>query len=179
MIFSLFRKDQRRVTIGTLYERVAAASRVPGLYLSLGIPDTLEGRFESLALHMILVLRALKPLPEPANDVAADLTDALFAELDAALREMGVGDTTVPKRMKKMAGAFYGRAQAYDGPLDSGDEAGLALALGRNVTGDDLPATGLARYALATDRLLKAIDLDTILKQGPAFPEPETFKEGA
>ncbi|WP_112663577.1 ubiquinol-cytochrome C chaperone family protein [Microvirga flavescens] len=179
MIFSLFRKDERRVTIGTLYTRVAEASRGAGLYLALGVPDTLEGRFESLSLHMILVLRALRRLPPPADDVAADLTDALFSDLDAALREMGVGDTTVPKRMKTMASAFYGRAQAYDAPLDSGDEAALALALAKNVTADDQPATALARYALAADSLLKTADLDTILKQGPAFPQAETFKEGA
>lgn len=179
MILSLFRKDPRRTTIARLYERVATASREPGLYASLGIPDTLEGRFESLSLHVILVLRALRGLPAPADDVAKDLTDAFFRDMDASLREMGIGDTVVPKRMKKLAAAFYGRAQAYDGPLNAADEEALAAALGRNAQGADAPAAALARYALAADRVLKTADLDSMLETGPVFPKPETFAEEA
>ncbi len=136
-IFNLFRKDPRRATIAKLYQRIADASRNPGLYGTLGIPDTVEGRFESVSLHTILVLRALRDLPPPADDVAKDLTDAFFQDIDASLREMGIGDTVVPKRMKKLAAAFYGRAHAYDGPLDAVDEPALALALGRNAVGSD------------------------------------------
>jgi cytochrome b pre-mRNA-processing protein 3 len=175
VIFSLFRKDPRRTTIASLYKRVATASREPGLYASLGIPDTLEGRFEALSLHMILLLRALRELPPPADEVAKDLTDAFFRDMDASLREMGVGDTVVPKRMKKIAESFYGRAHAYDGPLNEGDEVGFALALGRNAYGSEAPATPLARYALAADRGLKSVDLDALLETGRAFPKPEDF----
>ena len=175
MIFSLFRKDPRRTTIAALYTRIATASRAPGLYAALGIPDTLEGRFEALSLHMVLALRALRGLPHPADEVAKDLTDAFFRDMDASLREMGVGDTVVPKRMKKVAASFYGRAHAYDAPLDAADEAGLAEALGRNTYGGEAPADPLARYALAADRSLKTVDLDTLLDSGPAFPAPETF----
>lgn len=178
MIFSLFRKDPRRTIIATLYKRIATASRAPGLYAALGIPDTLEGRFEALSLHMVLALRALRGLPQPADEVAKDLTDAFFRDMDASLREMGVGDTVVPKRMKKIAESFYGRAHAYDAPLNGADEAGLALALGRNVYGSEAPATPLARYALATDRGFKTVDLDTLLEAGPVFPETETFAYG-
>ena len=175
MIFSLFRKDPRRTTIAALYKRIAMASRTPGLYAALGIPDTLEGRFEALSLHMVLALRALRELPPPADEVAKDLTDAFFRDMDASLREMGVGDTVVPKRMKKIAESFYGRAQAYDAPLNGSDEAGLALALGRNAYGSEAPATPLARYALAADQGLKAVNLDTFLETGPFFPAPEAF----
>lgn len=178
MVFSLFRKDPRRTTIATLYKRIATASRAPGLYAALGIPDTLEGRFEALSLHMVLALRALRGLPQPADEVAKDLTDAFFRDMDASLREMGVGDTVVPKRMKKIAESFYGRAHAYDPPLNGADEEGLALALGRNVYGSEAPATPLARYALATDRGFKTVDLDTLLEAGPVFPETETFAYG-
>ncbi|MBM6582102.1 ubiquinol-cytochrome C chaperone family protein [Microvirga sp. BT689] len=163
------------MTIASLYKRVATASREPGLYASLGIPDTLEGRFEALSLHMIMLLRALRELPPPADEVAKDLTDAFFQDMDASLREMGVGDTVVPKRMKKIAESFYGRAHAYDGPLNEGDEAGFALALGRNAYGSEAPATPLARYALAADRGLKSVKLDALLETGPAFPKPEEF----
>jgi cytochrome b pre-mRNA-processing protein 3 len=175
VIFSLFRKDPRRTIIATLYKSVATASREPGLYASLGIPDTVEGRFEALSLHMILLLRALREMPPPADEVAKDLTDAFFQDMDASLREMGVGDTVVPKRMKKIAESFYGRAQAYDGPLNASDEAELASALGRNAYGSEAPATGLARYALAADQGFGGVDLDALLKTGPAFPKPEAF----
>ena len=131
VIFSLFRKDPRRVAIAALYARIATASRAPGLYAALDIPDTLEGRFESLSLHMVLSLRALRNLPAPADDVAKDLTDAFFQDMDASLREMGVGDTVVPKRMKKVAESFFGRALTYDPALNGDDEAALAEALGR------------------------------------------------
>lgn len=175
MIFRLFRKDPRQIMVATLFERVAAASRQPDLYLGLGVPDTVEGRFEALSLHLVLALRALRRLPPPADEVAKDLTDALFRELDASLREMGVGDTVVPKRMKKLAEAFFGRAQAYDAPLATRDEAALAAALGRNVTGGEAPAWALARYALAADRDLAAADLDTILRNGFGFPPSAAF----
>lgn len=179
MIFSLFRKDPRRTAIALLYKRIATASRAPGLYSSLGVPDTLEGRFECLSLHMVLALRALRGLPAPADEVAKDLTDAFFRDMDASLREMGVGDTVVPKRMKKLASSFYGRAQAYDSPLDQANEALLAEALARNVYGSEAPAGALARYAFEADRALKALDLDTILNEGPAFPAAEPFAEEA
>lgn len=177
MIFSLFRKDPRRTAIAGLYARIANSSRNPGLYGALGIPDTLEGRFESLSLHMILSLRALRELPAPADDVAKDLTDAFFRDMDASLREMGVGDTVVPKRMKKVAAAFYGRAQAYDPALNAGDKAALAEALGRNALGSDAPAAALARYAIAADEDLKAVTLDVLLETGPVFPSPEAYAE--
>jgi cytochrome b pre-mRNA-processing protein 3 len=175
LIFNLFRKDPQRIALAKLYQRIADASRNPGLYDALGIPDTIEGRFESLSIHTILMLRALRNLPPPADDVAKDLTDAFFQDLDASLREMGSGDTVVPKRMKKLAAAFYGRAHAYDGPIDAGNEAALAVALGRNAVGSDLPAPALARYVLAADRSLRASDLAGLLGEAHVFPEPATF----
>ena len=174
-MLGLFRKNARRALIATLYERVATASRQPDLYLQLGVPDNLEGRFEALCLHMVLALRGLRRLPAPADDVAKDLTDAFFADLDASLREMGVGDTAIPKRMKKLAEAFYGRAGAYDPPLEGGDKAALAEALRRNVGAPEASVPRLARYALAADRDCRAPDLDTILSRGFPFPPPARF----
>jgi len=179
VIFNFFRKDPRRTVIALLFERIATASRDPGLYGDLGIPDTLEGRFEALSLHMVLALRALRGLPSPADEVGRDLTDAFFRDLDASLREMGVGDTAVPKRMKKLGEAFYGRARVYDAALNATDEGELAVALGRNVMGlepgAEAPARPLARYALAADRAFKASSLDTILEHGFTFPRPGSF----
>ncbi len=186
MILSLFRpimrplfrrSDARRRTIGALHARVNAAARAPGLYRALGVPDTVEGRFEALCLHHVLVLRRLRALPPPAGDVAQDLVDTLFSQLDASLRELGVGDFGVPKRMKKLGRAFYGRAEGYDAALDAGDPDALAQRLARNVLGEDDAgrATGLARYVAASEQALAAFDLDALLTQGPRFPAPEPF----
>jgi hypothetical protein len=103
LLRSLFRRDPRRELVAGLYARVAGAARQRALYADLGVPDTVEGRFEALSVHMVLALRALRHKPDPAGDVARDLTDAFFRDLDASLREMGVGDTAVPKRMKTLA----------------------------------------------------------------------------
>ena len=177
MISSLFRQDRRRTTMAALYERVATASRAPGLYLSLNVPDTVEGRFEALCLHVVLVLRALRGRPAPADEIASGLAEAFFRDIDSVLRESGVGDGKVPKRMKSLVEAFYGRARAYDGPLDSARSADLAEALARNVTAG-APAAGLARYALVADRNLRGQQLDDLLTAGPEFPAPESFLAG-
>lgn len=195
MIAGLFRRrDPRREAITALHERLIAAARRPGLYTRLGVPDTLEGRFESLTLHAVLVLRALHRLPAPAGEVAQDLVNDVFGQLDASLRELGVGDMGVGKRMKKLAQAFYGRAESYAAALDAGGGAGdrdaLAATLARNVAGDvvgyktdERPAApsasmrGLAGYVLACEAALREVSLDDLLASGPALPEPWGFAE--
>lgn len=174
MILRFFKRDPRRELIESLYTRIATASRQPGLYLGAEVPDTVEGRFECLSLHMVLTFRRLRGLPAPANDVGQDLADAFFRSLDQSLREMGVGDLSVPKKMKTLAEAFYGRARAYDPLLDARDEDGLAVSLARNVVGAEEPARRLAAYALEAEALLATQDLDAILAGGPAFPVIET-----
>ncbi|WP_336488510.1 ubiquinol-cytochrome C chaperone family protein [Methylobacterium nigriterrae] len=177
----LRRGDSRRRAIETLHLRINEASRRPPLYTQLGVPDTVEGRFECLTLHVILALRRLNRLPPPAADVAQDLVNSVFLQLDASLRELGVGDFGVPKRMKKLGAAFYGRAGHYDAALDAGDAGALAAALARNVLGRDEPAAaaGLAAYVVASDAALRGADLDTLLGEGPSFPDPAATGEPA
>lgn len=170
MILRFFKRNQSRDLIESVYTRIAMASRHPGLYLSADVPDTVEGRFESLCVHMTLAFRRLRALPAPADDVGRDLVDAFFRALDESLREMGVGDLSVAKKMKPLAEAFYGRARTYDPLLDARDEAGLASALARNVTGGEEPAGRLAAYAMEAEAMLAGQDLDTILATGPVFP---------
>ena len=175
MIGALFRRGgARRRAVEGLHRALNEAARRPGLYLALGVPDTVEGRFEALCLHAYLVLRRLNRLPAPAADVAQDLVNSVFAQLDASLRELGVGDLGVGKRMKKLGAAFYGRAAGYDAALDGGDAAALPAVLARNVLGGapDSEAVGLAAYVRAADAALGAADLDALLGPGPPFPEP-------
>lgn len=171
------RTSPRERLIESLHLRINEAARRPGLYTGLGVPDSLEGRFECLILHVILVLRRLNGLPEPAADVAQDLVNSVFLQLDASLRESGIGDFGVPKRMKKLGAAFYGRAEGYDAALDAGDRTALQAALARNVLGLAEPeaAAGLTAYVLAAAEALSSADLDDLLGPGPRFPQPEAF----
>lgn len=175
MIFSLFRRKPRQTVIDVLYGRIAEAARAPALYAHLGVPDTPDGRLEALTLHAVLVLRRLRALPAPAADAGQDLVDVFFRELERALREMGVGDLSVPKKMKALAKGFYGRAQSYDEALATEDSAPLALALARNVRGDAAPCTGLAAYVRAAELALAGHDLDAILNTDPLFPDAARF----
>ncbi len=139
MIFGLFRSRNRNAEIiGRLYGGLAEAARAPWLYRDLAIPDTVDGRFEALTVHAFLVLRRLGQMPAPADDLAKDLVDAIFRHFDAALREMGVGDISVPKKMKTIASAFFGRSKAYEDAW--GDKAALEQALARNIYGGSPPA---------------------------------------
>ncbi|GEP11540.1 ubiquinol-cytochrome C chaperone family protein [Methylobacterium gnaphalii] len=179
MILGFFRRaESRKRLVAGLHLRIDRAARAPGLYQRLQVPDTVEGRFEAVCLHVYLAMRRLKQLPPPAEDVAQDLINAVFAQFDASLRELGVGDVGVPKRMKKLAQAFYGRASGYDAALDAGDRTALAVALGRNVLGDvDGGQAGpLADYVIAADARLARASLDDLLGEGPLFPPPEDVK---
>jgi len=130
-----------------LYSSAVAAARDPHLYAALGVPDTLDGRFDAIVLYVYLVVRRLTTEP----DMAQAVFDAMFLDMDINLREMGVGDLSVGRRNKAMWEAFHGRSAAYAAVWD--DPAGLAAALGRNIwRGAGVPAgsaDALGRIALA------------------------------
>jgi cytochrome b pre-mRNA-processing protein 3 len=172
MILSLFRNRRAPPSVETVYAGIVAASRAPELYRTAGVPDTVMGRFESLALHMSLALRRLKELPPPADSLAQELVDRFFADLDSALREIGIGDVSVPRKVKKLGQAFYGRLAAYDAALseDAGAED-LEAALARNVL--ETPeqpglAAALARHARGRAAALDAAAFEAFL-DGRAF----------
>lgn len=169
MIFGWFgKRAQRRAPVDALFGRVAEASRQPALYLAGGIADSFEGRFESLALHMFLVLRRLRELPPPAGDLSQELTDACFAYLELGFRNGGVSDIAVPKRMKKIGQMFYGRIRAYEAAFAAPEAEALVEALRRNASPEGSPA--LAAYLHAARTGLAALDLDALLRREPLFP---------
>lgn len=175
MIFSLFRKNTPAPSVERVYADIVAASRAAPLYASAGIPDTVMGRFESLVLHMSLVLRRLGQLPPPADSLAQELVDRFFADLDQALREIGVGDVSVPKKVKKLGQAFYGRLSAYDSALAEGAGAqDLESALARNVLEKpDQPglAAVLAAHVRSANRELENASFEDLL-DGRTFSSP-------
>lgn len=173
--FGRRRPSPTRLLLDRLHAEIVGAVRRPDFYLHYGVPDTFEGRFELLALHAGLVLRRFNAAEAPGPAVAQDLVDTVFAHLDADLREAGVGDITVPKRMKKLCEAFLGRSSAYDSALRLGPEA-LAAALSRNVfAGRGEHGARLARYTEASAVALAAAPLDACLSGPLPFPDPSTI----
>lgn len=137
-------RDLDRAAHG-LYTAIVAQARRPEFYIELGVPDTLEGRFDMIILHAVLLMRRLKREDQAAHDLSQATFDLMFADMDRNLREMGVGDLGVGKRVKKMAQAFYGRLVAYGEGLDQPGEEGLnslACALARNLYAGSEPAPG-------------------------------------
>jgi cytochrome b pre-mRNA-processing protein 3 len=120
-----------RGTIEAIYGMIVAQAREPRFYESLGVADTVNGRFEMIVLHLWMVLRRIRAMPESSRFSQA-LFDYFCSDLDANLRELGVGDLTVPKRMQAFGEAFYGRAAAYDMAIASGPDE-MSKALCRNV----------------------------------------------
>jgi cytochrome b pre-mRNA-processing protein 3 len=127
-----------------LYVSAVAAARDPFLYTGLGVPDTLDGRFDLVGLHAFLVINRLKREPAPGPALAQAVFDAMFSDMDINLREMGVGDLSVGKRVKAMWDAFHGRANAYSAALAVDDRAALESALVRNLWRGAPPPEGSA-----------------------------------
>ena len=183
MIFRLFRRDPQAASIAALYGAIVAQARHPGFYLEYGVPDTPEGRFDLIVLHLALACRRLGRAEGPDQAAARALSQAVFdifcRDMDHNLREMGVGDLGVPKKMQKLGEAFYGRLDAYDRALAAAGDDELAAALRRNVLGEGAPAAAAPRLAayvrVAADRL----DGSAIAELGSgkvgAFPDPATI----
>jgi cytochrome b pre-mRNA-processing protein 3 len=175
MFQSLRRLRQRRETIDRLYGAIVAQARAPAFYADLDVPDTLSGRFDMMVLHVYLVYRRLAA--ESATRVAGQaLFDRFCADMDGTLRERGIGDLAVPRKMRAIGEAFYGRARVYDAALGAADDAALVAALERNVFGEaaGLAARGrrLAAYVRRTEAVLAQASAAAIVDGSLVFPEP-------
>jgi cytochrome b pre-mRNA-processing protein 3 len=209
MILKLFRSSSPAAKIGDLYGAIVAQARTPAFYmepgtelgmgggmgaaLGYGVPDTLEGRFDLIVLHLVLVLfqigdRAAPMPPAGKTEVQArtgrvvgqGLFDEFCRDLDDNLREMGVGDLTVPKKMRGFAEAFYGRQAAYVAALAANDQRELENALARNIFGETKAGAGPARLAAYVRAVLVQFNaqgqdaFEAALWRGAlAFPKPE------
>ena len=158
-----------------LYVAAVAEARQPIFYVEYGVPDTVDGRFDLIVLHVYLFLRQLNQLAlrdggaaesVQAGQFAQSLFDIMFSDMDRSLREMGVSDISIGKRVKHMVKAFYGRAAAYDEGL-TGPDTVLRDALERNLFGTVQPSqnqlAAMAEYIrYQADYLAKASDQDTL-----------------
>jgi cytochrome b pre-mRNA-processing protein 3 len=157
-----------------LYGAAVAAARQPYFYAVLGVPDTLDGRFDLLSLFAFLLIERLRSEPERGPALAQAVFDAMFSDMDVNLREMGVGDLSVGKKIRAMWEAFHGRAIAYAKPLTSGDEGELAAAIARNVWRGAAPPSGspaaLARLVVAGHAALARQSLAALAEGKVSFP---------
>jgi cytochrome b pre-mRNA-processing protein 3 len=172
MILGFFRKNNaNRAIVERQYGILTTAARQKAFYRSANVPDTVMGRFEMLSVVMILYFRRCGKAPAVAKDISQEIVDAFFQDLDHSMRELGIGDQGVPKRMKKLASMFYGRADSYGKALDAHDVDALAAAMKRNFhpqTPDStLSMLRLANYMMEADLALDAI-ADAALERGEA-----------
>ncbi len=201
-----FKQDPQEARARALYERIVAQARQPGFYRDCGVPDTVDGRFESIALHVFLVLHRLKADPGDTEALGQALFDVMFQDMDQNLRELGAGDMGVGPRVKRMAQGLYGRIAAYEAGLkgpgagpgaDSGPDSGpnsgteLEAALRRNLFGTVSPAPeqvqAMAAYLrAAVDALTQWEPLGEPLgepakleAEGPEFGPPPRVSPGA
>ena len=165
-------KDRRR-SARDLYQSVVLQARRPEFYLNCGVSDSVDGRFDMIALHAFLLLHRLKRDHERTADLAQNFFDTMFEDMENNLREMGAGDLGVSRRVKAMAKAFYGRIAAYEAGLAGGDEI-LADALLRNLfrqRGPEDPGA-MCRYMRAEAEALDAMDVERLLEGEVAFGPP-------
>ena len=168
--FRLGQRRQRDLMVDALYAKAVAQARQPVFYTRLSVPDTIDGRFDLLSLHMFLLLHRLGGEGTDAKALSQGLFDLMFNDMDRSLREMGVSDMSVGKRVKEMARALYGRIDAYEPVLDDRDQ--LAQALARNLyRGADVAdghALTVARYVQNQVTSLAALDLAHLTDQASA-----------
>jgi cytochrome b pre-mRNA-processing protein 3 len=175
MIFGLFgKKNNNQAIVDRQYQLLTSAARMPAFYEHLGVPDTVMGRFEMLSTVMILFFRRTRASQTSGQEIAQEIVDAFFEDIDYSIRELGIGDNTVPKRMKKLAGMFYGRLEAYSKAMDADDVQSLAVALCRNIhpkAADAIDMRGLADWMVAAEAHLSAQTEDTIATGSATLPD--------
>jgi cytochrome b pre-mRNA-processing protein 3 len=171
MIFQLFRRTRDDPSIASLYGAIVAQARAKALYQRFGVPDTVNGRLEMILLHVVLLLRRLNDEPNGAPWGQA-VFDLFCQDMDDNLREMGVGDLAVPKEMRRIGEAFYGRQAAYIGALASSDPQALVEVLKRNVLEGGEGARVLAGYVRAAVQGLAARDINELRLGNLGFPDP-------
>jgi cytochrome b pre-mRNA-processing protein 3 len=174
------REGPETATAAALYGAIVTQARSPALYAGMGVPDTVAGRFEMVVLHLVLLLEALEAGGEEAQGVGQAVFDHFCTDMDRSLRELGIGDLGVPRRMRQIGEAFYGRAAAYSAAIAGRSLPGLADALERNILPHEpAAAEALARYTLAARDALAAAAPAALLAAALPFPQAAAFAAAA
>ncbi len=175
------RQSSQADSIEAIYGAIVAQARIPAFYADFGVPDTVDGRFDMLVLHLFLFLHRLGGQTGPHSGIGQGIFDRFCRDLDANLREMGVGDLTVPRKMQHFAEAYYGRSAVYERALANADHNAATLAIARNIFGQDFPRSGsqrLSDYMFSAAAALAAISEVALTRGNFTFPNPAPL-EGA
>ncbi|MES1155884.1 MAG: ubiquinol-cytochrome C chaperone family protein [Pseudorhodoplanes sp.] len=180
MIFSLFSRDRQESTIRALYGTIVAQARTPSFYSGYDVPDTVNGRFDMIVLHLALFLDRMEAGTEPMRELGQKVFDLFCREMDGHFREAGVSDLKVPKEMRSMAEAFYGRRSVYREALAAPDQKALELALARNIYQERPSATeGAARLAAYVRAASQSLSRENEPEKGQlAWPDPAAISAG-
>ena len=168
-------RRQRQTVAAKLYNDLVAHARHPAFYISFGVPDSMLGRFEMICLHAFLLFRRLGKTDNSGKELAQTVHDLMFADFDRSLREQGIGDMGIGKRVKKLARNLYGRIAAYETGL-AGGGAKLTEALRRNLyasaTASDDQLAAMIAYI---EDAIEALDIQQtfdIMSGSVIFPHP-------
>ncbi|MQB43525.1 ubiquinol-cytochrome C chaperone [Rhizobium sp. ICMP 5592] len=177
MIFGLFRKrNHNQIIVVRQYGVLTAMARQPVFYTDYDVPDTVMGRFELLSAVMILFFRRTRSSATSGQELAQEIIDAFFEDIDYSIRELGIGDNSVPKRMKKLAGMFYGRLESYAAAMNGNDRDALATALQRNIypkPAEDTPSMlGLADWMMMAEAHLASVTEAEVATGSATLPQP-------
>jgi cytochrome b pre-mRNA-processing protein 3 len=175
-LFSSLRRRRRALARARgLFGEISRTARSPAFYDGLGVADTLDGRFDVLVLVAHLVLRRLRDTGAEGRALGQAVFDTMFADMDEALRELGVGDLSVGRKIREMTEAYYGRALAYEEALQSaGTDDLLEAALARNIYRGRAPSaaavSALAAYVRALSRSLSQLSDEALLAGDIPWP---------
>ncbi|MBA5776287.1 ubiquinol-cytochrome C chaperone [Stappia sp. F7233] len=177
MVFGLFRKRENPA-VREIYAAIVAQARQPHFYARLRVPDTVDGRYELIMLHAILLFYRLRRESEEASGFGQAVFDLFFQDMDRSLREMGISDTRVPKKITRMAEMFYGRASVYADALDGGDHDALVMAVDRNFfpeASDPVAASAIAAYMRKSVGVLAETPVSTFIGGKIRWADPAAF----
>jgi len=167
MFKNLTRRKETRKKAEKLYQLIVERTRTPVFYEVFEVPDTVEGRFELLSLHAFLILQRLKQEGEGAAELSQATFDVMFENVDLNLREVGIGDIGLARRIKKMAEGFYGRVEAYEQAVEAEDSKALKAALERNLYGKPDTSEGsleaISGYVMGCSQKLSVLPIEKML----------------
>ena len=176
-----FKIIRHKPDASSIYQAIVRQSREVQFYTKCGVPDTPTGRFELISLHSFVFMKRLKVLGGEAEALSQALFDYMFADIDINLREMGVGDIGVGKKIKSLAAAYYGRIKSYETALKKGERA-IKESLTRNLYCDEKPTerqlSAMTVYILALSEVTNKLNLQQISALDFIFPLPLDEKAG-
>ncbi len=173
MIWPFKKKSVNEKHVLSIYNAIVAQSRQVPFYRDMKVPDSVTGRFDMISLHMCLVLRQLRSDDKNVKQFTQDLFDLFFKDMDSSLREIGVSDVAVPKKIQKMGSLFYGLLGKLTNALDDEDEAALIEILNNNIYDGSSQENALtmAKYVNKTVSYLKEQKQEDIMLGQISFGE--------